>query len=153
MFCIFIFYIIIYLVLLYPVLEILLKKLLTLMQKCTRTQSCGMLYSNILCNNINNNNNNNTNNNNSLLRVQSRVPKGRRFLFSPSCPGARVHSASCKMSTGIFSGVKMVESRASYPISFWFRCCDYVDPCIHSPRGPSWRQEIGASNCLMIIRT
>ena len=34
-------------------------------------------------------------------------------------------------------GVNMVKCRASHPTS-WRRGCEYVDPCIHMPRGPSW---------------
>ena len=60
----------------------------------------------------------------SLLRVQT---------------GPGVHSASYKMSTGGLSpGVKAAERRTSHPTSFKCRGCEYVDPCIHIPRGPSW---------------
>ena len=39
---------------------------------------------------------------------------------------------------GNFSGVKAAERRTSHPTSSLCRGCEYVDPCIHIPRGPSW---------------
>ena len=32
----------------------------------------------------------------------------------------------------------MAKHRTTHPTSSWCRGCEYVDPCIHIPRGPSW---------------
>ena len=60
----------------------------------------------------------------SLLRIQT---------------GPEVHSASYKMSTeGFPLGVKAAKLRTGHPTSSQCHGCEYVDPCIHILRGPSW---------------
>ena len=49
-----------------------------------------------------------------------------------------VHSASYKMSTATFSGLKAAECRTSLHSSSLCRGCVYVDTCSHIPRVSSW---------------
>ena len=73
------------------------------------------------------------------MRQGAWLRAGRRGaqIFSLLCvqTGAGVHSASCKCVPG---GVKTVKRIASHPTSSWSSGCEYVDPCIHIPLGPSW---------------
>ena len=67
-------------------------------------------------------------------RVRSRCRRGGDFSsFFRDHTGLEVHSASYKMSTGCFTGVKTAERRTSHPTSSQYHGCEYVDPCIHIP--------------------
>ena len=72
-------------------------------------------------------------------RIRTRMVVGWRFFLLLGVETRPdVHSASCKMSTGAFSGVQTDERRAIHPTSSQCRGCEYVETCIHIPRGPSW---------------
>ena len=70
-------------------------------------------------------------------RVRSRVSERWRFFFTPSCPDWSTQPPIKSGYRGISSGVKAAERRTSHPTSPQCHGCEYVDPCIRIPHGPS----------------
>ena len=73
-------------------------------------------------------------------QVRSRVSEAWRFFFTPWCPDWYWGTLNLLQNEyrEISLGVKTAEQRTSHTTSSQCRGCQYVNPCIHIPRGPPW---------------